>query len=68
MAANTDLSIQGATIREDVTVPAREPWSIKMGKGEILRIVDLEGQQELRGHSTYYVKPNSHNRYCVPLI
>ncbi len=45
MAAKTDLSIPGATIREDVTVPAREPWSTKMRKGEILRIIDLEGQQ-----------------------
>ena len=45
MAAETDLSIPGATIREDVIVPAREPWSTKMGQGEILRIIDLEGQQ-----------------------
>ncbi len=40
-----DLSIPGATIREDVIVPAREPWSIKMRAREILRIIDLEGQQ-----------------------
>jgi len=45
MATETDHSIPGATIREDVIVPAREPWSTKMGKGEILRIIDLEGQQ-----------------------
>ncbi len=45
MAAKTDLSIPGATIREDVTVPAREPWSTRMRKGEILRIIDLKGQQ-----------------------
>ena len=45
MAAKTDLSILGATIREDVIVPAREPWSTKIRKGEILRIIDLEGQQ-----------------------
>ncbi len=45
MATQTDLSIPGATIREDVIVPAREPWSIKMRNGEILRIIDLEGQQ-----------------------
>ena len=45
MATQTNLSIPGATIREDVTVPAREPWSIKMSQGEILRIIDLEGQQ-----------------------
>ena len=45
MAIQTDPSIPGATIREDVIVPAREPWSIKMSRGEILRIIDLEGQQ-----------------------
>ena len=45
MAAETDISIPGATIHEDVIVPAREPWSTKMRKGEILRIIDLEGQQ-----------------------
>ena len=45
MTTQTDLSIPGATIREDVIVPAREPWSTKMSQGEILRIIDLEGQQ-----------------------
>ena len=45
MAVTSDLSIPGATILEDLIVPAREPWSVKMRKGEILRIVDLEGQQ-----------------------
>jgi uncharacterized protein len=29
----------------DVTVPAGEPWLGKVGKGQILRIVDLEGNQ-----------------------
>ena len=45
MAVTSDLSISGATILEDLIVPAREPWSVKMRKGEILRIIDLEGQQ-----------------------
>ena len=45
MSVTSDLSIPGATILEDLIVPAREPWSVKMRKGEILRIVDLEGQQ-----------------------
>jgi len=45
MTATADISIPGATIREDVVVPAREPWSVKMEQGEILRIIDLEGQQ-----------------------
>ncbi len=29
----------------DVTVPARQPWSGRLKEGQILRIVDLEGQQ-----------------------
>ena len=37
----------GASIREDTVVPAREPWSTMMRKGEILRLVDLEGQQAI---------------------
>ena len=45
MVADSDLSIPGATILHDVTVPAREPWSVKMRKGETLRIIALEGQQ-----------------------
>ena len=45
MSVTSDHSIPGATILEDLIVPAREPWSVKMRKGEILRIVDLEGQQ-----------------------
>ena len=45
MTHQIDFSIPGATIREDVIVPAREPWSIKMSQGEVLRIIDLEGQQ-----------------------
>ena len=45
MSVTSDLSIPGATILEDLIVPAREPWSVKMRKGEFLRIVDLEGQQ-----------------------
>ena len=45
MSVTSDLPIPGATILEDLIVPAREPWSVKMRMGEILRIVDLEGQQ-----------------------
>jgi len=45
MTAQTDLPISGATIRKDIIVPACEPWSTRMRKGEILRIIDLKGQQ-----------------------
>lgn len=30
---------------EDTVVPACKPWSAEVRKGDILRIVDLEGQQ-----------------------
>jgi len=35
----------GGKIVVDEIVPARRPWGSVIGKGEILRIVDLEGQQ-----------------------
>jgi len=37
--------ISPGEIRADVVVPAGEPWSDIIRKGEVLRIVDLEGQQ-----------------------
>ena len=33
------------TVLEDTTVPARGSWSPRIDKGEMLRIVDLEGKQ-----------------------
>ena len=45
MAQQTHPTIPEATIRKDVIVPAREPWSTKIDQGDILRIIDLEGQQ-----------------------
>ena len=33
------------TILEDSVVPPRAPWSARMSAGEILRIIDLQGQQ-----------------------
>src|SRR5205807_2185190 len=41
----TMISVSPAAIRADVIVPAGEPWSGIIEKGEVLRIVDLEGQQ-----------------------
>lgn len=32
-------------IVEDTVVPARAPWSARMARGEMLRLIDLEGQQ-----------------------
>jgi urea carboxylase-associated protein 1 len=38
------MTSRGA-VREDVVVPPGEPWSRVVSQGEILRIVDLQGQQ-----------------------
>jgi hypothetical protein len=37
----------GCEIREDVIVPVGEPWSSVIKAGEILRLIDLEGQQAI---------------------
>ncbi|MCH8998999.1 MAG: DUF1989 domain-containing protein [Proteobacteria bacterium] len=41
----TEISIPGATIHEDTVVPACEPWSARIQKGDRLRLIDLEGRQ-----------------------
>lgn len=43
----SDNPIPGATIIEDTTVPACEPWSAKLKKGEYVRFIDLEGKQAI---------------------
>ena len=45
MVGTIGNSIPRATIHEDTIVPACEPWSAHVKKGDILRLVDLEGQQ-----------------------
>ncbi len=45
MATATDNPIPGAAIHEDRVVPACEPWSARIEKGDILRLIDLEGRQ-----------------------
>jgi uncharacterized protein len=37
--------VSPGAIRADVVVPPGEPWSDIIRKGEVLRIIDLEGQQ-----------------------
>lgn len=32
-------------IIEDIIVPARTPWSARIARGDMLRLIDLEGQQ-----------------------
>ncbi len=41
----TESSMPGAAIHEDTVVPACEPWSARLGKGDRLRLIDLEGRQ-----------------------
>ena len=39
------MNIANETVLESVTVPPGQPWSGVIAKGEVLRIVDLEGRQ-----------------------
>jgi urea carboxylase-associated protein 1 len=47
MAPATETPVPDARILEDTIVPAGEPWSARIRKGEVLRLVDLEGQQAI---------------------
>lgn len=47
MATKIDSPVSAAAIHEDAVVPACEPWSVRMRKGDVLRLVDLEGQQAI---------------------
>ena len=57
---------QGATKIEDTIVAARSPWSANIAEGDILRIIDLEGQQavdflcyNLSDPAEHYHAPNT---------
>ena len=45
MATVTDGPGPGATVHEDTIVPAGDPWSARIKKGDTLRLVDLDGRQ-----------------------
>ncbi|MGH6898514.1 MAG: DUF1989 domain-containing protein [Geminicoccaceae bacterium] len=47
MAPATDIPFPDASVHEDTIVPAGEPWSARIKKGDVLRLVDLEGQQAI---------------------
>ena len=34
-------------IVEDTVVPACRPWSARIARGDVLRLIDLEGQQAI---------------------
>jgi urea carboxylase-associated protein 1 len=47
MAPTTDIPVPDASIHENTIVRAGEPWSARIKKGDVLRLVDLEGQQAI---------------------
>ncbi|MEN3952357.1 urea amidolyase associated protein UAAP2 [Iodidimonas sp. SYSU 1G8] len=47
----------------DFTIPARKPWSGQLRKGQVLRIVDLEGQQAV--DTLLYNLSNTTERYSA---
>jgi len=51
------------TIELDLVVPAREPWSGVIRRGQILRLTDLEGQQAIDFLCYDAVDPSE--RYCA---
>ncbi len=44
---NGASDIPDGTIIEDTVVPARAPWSARMKAGQMLRLIDMEGQQAI---------------------
>ena len=58
------MAIDGSDVRRvDEQVPARMPWSTILRRGEILRIVDLEGQQSV--DTLLYNADDPSERYCA---
>jgi hypothetical protein len=47
----------------DEIVPARKPWGARIAKGDVLTIVDLEGQQAV--DFLCYDADNPEDRYCA---
>ena len=57
----SDLSENAAIL--DVTVAARAPWSAVMKRGQIMRVIDLEGQQAV--DALFYCADNPTERYSA---
>ena len=47
MTATVDTTLRRSKILEDTVVPARSPWSGWVRAGQVLRLIDLEGQQAI---------------------
>ena len=54
-------------IFEDIVVPARAPWSARLSQGQVLRLIDLKGQQAV-DFLCFGVEPhqNQVERYHMP--
>jgi uncharacterized protein len=64
MTAKTALSSRDPDAAfYDRIVPACAPWSHPLRTGEIMRIVDLEGQQAV--DTLFYAVPDFSERYCA---
>ncbi|WP_439815077.1 urea amidolyase associated protein UAAP2 [Zavarzinia sp. CC-PAN008] len=55
------MNMDPSTARYDFTIPARQPWSGVVKKGEILRIVDIDGQQAV--DTLFYSAADTSERY-----
>ncbi len=44
---DADTLLVDAVVNEDTIVPACTPWSARIKKGDMLRLIDLEGQQAI---------------------
>ncbi|ACK51528.1 urea carboxylase-associated protein 1 [Methylocella silvestris BL2] len=60
---NDAFSVDRATAIFDEIVPARAPWSGFLKKGQVLRIIDLEGQQAV--DALFYRADHFEERYSA---
>lgn len=47
----------------DIVIPARAPWSHRLGRGQVLRLIDLEGQQAV--DALFYAAHDTAERYSA---
>lgn len=62
-ASLVETRMKRKVIREAI-IPAGDPWSAELNRGQVLRIIDLEGQQGL--DFLCYNKSNPEERYSAP--
>lgn len=43
----SEIPLPPGRIIEDMIVPARGPWSARIARGDMLRLIDLEGRQAI---------------------